>query len=111
MKHRLLSALAAGSLLATCVGFAAHSADEDFCRGYAQAAVHEVEHAMDQHRCRDMMQGARWSTDWRVHFGWCRHVSRDAARAENDARRDALMSCSHHDDWDHHDHDHDHDHD
>ena len=101
MKHRLFCALASGAMLSLSLGFAASAADDDFCHGYAQAAVREVNRAIDHHRCREVMQGARWSTDWHVHYGWCRGVHRDQARSEDDARRQTLAACDPEGDWYH----------
>ncbi len=103
MNYRLLSASMSGAVLALGLSAAAFAADRDFCRDYAHAAVREVSHALESGRCRDQIQGPRWSTDWQVHFRWCLGVSRDQASAENDARRDTLAACHHH-----HDDDHDH---
>ena len=104
MKYRLMGALASGAVLAFALGSVANAADDGFCRAYAQAAVREVNHALEHGRCRDQMQGPRWSTDWRSHFAWCRHVSRDTAAGENEARRETLEACHHHDHDDGDDH-------
>jgi hypothetical protein len=39
------------------------------------------------------MQGARWSSDFRVHYDWCLGASFEAANAERNARTDFLRGC------------------
>ncbi len=110
MSRRWIWASIAGAAL--CVGAvsASSAADSGFCRGYARAAVREVNEALEHRSCREMIagQGDRWSTDWRVHYGWCRGVDRDQAENENDARHETLSQCSlrhEHDEGDYYDHD------
>jgi hypothetical protein len=48
------------------------AAPEGFCRGYAQEAVSQAREAQR----RGCASGsARYSTDYGVHFNWCRQVS------------------------------------
>jgi hypothetical protein len=98
MNKRMIWALAGGAALALGVVAAASAADRDFCRAYAHAAVREVNYGLQFDRCRDMMagQGDRWSTDWRVHYGWCRTVDGDQAASENAARHETLRQCAWH---------------
>ena len=72
------------------------AADRGFCRDYAHAALNQVHGAMSHGRCRrdvDLSQ-TRWSTDYHVHFDWCRGVSPDQANGERDARRNILDHCA-----------------
>jgi hypothetical protein len=109
MSKTLSVALAAACLTFGAYG-AAHAAGDGFCRDYARAAVNQVRGAMAHYRCdwRTDRDPARWSTDWRVHYDWCRGVSRDQASDEREARRNALEHCARGRD---HDHDHDRDRD
>jgi hypothetical protein len=92
MNHRLICALAAGVALG--VASSASAANPEFCSDYARAAVNQVRGAMNNGpRCMNRMQGPRWSSDWRVHFNWCRGVSREQAWSERDARTETLRSC------------------
>src|SRR5579862_7654597 len=97
MSKTLPLALSA-ALLVVAAGAAtsARAADRDFCRDYARAAVNQVRGAMSHGRCRFRAENnpARWSTDFRVHFDWCRGVSRDQAEDERDARRHILDRCA-----------------
>jgi hypothetical protein len=106
MSKLLSAALAAALVLGAAAG-SAKAADREFCRDYARAAVNQTRGAMSHERCewRTERDRARWSTDFRVHFDWCRSVSREQADAERDARRHALERCARGRDW--HDHDRD----
>jgi hypothetical protein len=44
-------------------------------------------------RCAGGMQGARWSTDFAVHYQWCLGASFGATGAERDARTQYLHGC------------------
>ncbi len=90
-KIALLSA-AVTLLAGTTVSFAA---DRDFCRDYATAAVRQADAAREIPRCldRDARESTRWSREFRVHFKWCRNMSRDNATAERDARTRRIREC------------------
>jgi hypothetical protein len=95
MSRKLSLALSAALLAATAAS-SVQAADRDFCRNYARAAVNQVRGAMSHGRCRFRVEDnpTRWSTDFRVHFEWCRDVSRDQADDEREARRRALEHCA-----------------
>jgi len=95
MSKNLMCALACGAVLMLGLPSAASAADAGFCRDYARAALNQVRGAMNHRRCAIQMQGPRWSTDFSVHFVWCRGVSRDQAYAERDARTRTLEDCAH----------------
>jgi hypothetical protein len=72
---------------------AAHAADPGFCRPYAQAALSQVRGGLADPRCAGGLQGARWSTDFAVHYEWCLGASSGAAGEERDARTRYLRGC------------------
>jgi hypothetical protein len=73
---------------------AAHAADPGFCRPYARAALNQVRGGLADPRCAGRLQGARWSTDFAVHYEWCLGVSPAAAGEERDARTQYLSGCN-----------------
>ena len=73
---------------------AARAADPGFCRQYAGAALNQVRGALATPRCGAGLQGARWSTDFSVHYEWCLGASLDAAGAEREARTRYLSACT-----------------
>ena len=100
MSRKLTVVLSAAFLMASSVAVSsAQAAGEDFCRDYARAAVRQVRGADMHRRCdwRVDNNPARWSTDWRAHFDWCRGVTREQADAERDARTRTLERCAHRD--------------
>jgi hypothetical protein len=70
------------------------AADPGFCRPFAKAAIKQVQGALADPRCGAGLQGARWSTDFAVHYEWCLGVSPDAADAESKARTRFLRACT-----------------
>ena len=72
----------------------ARAADPGFCRQFAKAAISQVRGALADPRCGAGVQGARWSTDFAVHFEWCLGASPDAAGAESNARTRFLRACT-----------------
>ena len=72
---------------------AAHAADPAFCKQYTQAALNQVRGALANPRCAGGLQGARWSSDFAVHYEWCLGASFGAAGAERDARTQYLRGC------------------
>jgi hypothetical protein len=72
----------------------ARAADPGFCRQFAKAAISQVRGALADPRCGAGVQGARWSTDFAVHYEWCLGASSDAAAAESHARTRFLRACT-----------------
>jgi hypothetical protein len=72
----------------------ARAADPAFCKQYAQAALKQVRGGLASPACAVGLQGARWSTDFAVHYEWCVGVSPGAAGAERDARTRQLRACA-----------------
>jgi hypothetical protein len=72
---------------------AAQAADPGFCKQYAQAALNQVRGGLANPRCAGGLQGARWSTDFAVHYEWCLGASFGAAGNERDARTRYLRGC------------------
>jgi hypothetical protein len=74
---------------------AAHAADPAFCKQYANAALVQVRGGLSNPACAGGMQGARWSSDFAVHYEWCLGASFGATGTERDARTQFLRSCRH----------------
>jgi hypothetical protein len=72
---------------------AAHAADPGFCKQYTQAALIQVRGGLTNSRCASNLQGARWSTEFSVHYEWCLGASPAAAGAERDERSRFLRAC------------------
>jgi hypothetical protein len=72
----------------------ADAADPGFCRQYTKAALIQVRGGLANSTCAGGMQGARWSTEFSVHYEWCLGASYGAAGAERDARTRYLRACS-----------------
>lgn len=70
----------------------AQAADPGFCREYAAAAVRQVELARSVPAC-NRGTGARWTTDYKVHFDWCLTAPPLAVEAERNARTNWIRSC------------------
>jgi hypothetical protein len=88
-KFRLVCGVAAAWAITIS---AAQAAPEGFCRDYARAAVRQVELARATPAC-DRGNGARWTTDYRVHFDWCMGAAIPAVEAERRARTNWIRSC------------------
>jgi len=72
----------------------AHAADPGFCKQYAQAALNQVRGGLANPACAGGLQGARWSTDFAVHYEWCLGASFGAVGTERDARTRYLRGCT-----------------
>jgi hypothetical protein len=95
MANRLRRAVALTlSMFLSCGLTAAHAADPAFCRPYAKAALIQVRGGLASPACAAGMQGARWSTDFAVHYEWCLGASPDAVGAERDLRTRYLRGCA-----------------
>jgi hypothetical protein len=75
---------------------AAHAADPAFCKQYARAALNQVRGGLANPACAGGLQGARWSSDFAVHYEWCLGASFGAAGGERDARTHYLRGCNGH---------------
>ena len=73
---------------------AARAADPGFCKQYARAALVQVHGALENPRCGAGLQGARWSTEFPVHYEWCLGASLAATGAEREERTKYLRACS-----------------
>jgi hypothetical protein len=94
MSKKLLSLVAGASTLFLATGFtAAHAASPAFCGDYARAAINQVRGGLSLPGCAGRLEGPRWSSDFRVHYGWCLGVTFAAAGAERDARTNFLRAC------------------
>jgi hypothetical protein len=72
----------------------AHAAEPAFCKQYAKAALNQVRGGLTNPACAGGLQGARWSTDFAVHYEWCLGASFGVAGTERDARTHYLRRCS-----------------
>ncbi len=84
----LLSMFVAGGVTA------AYAADPGFCRQYAKASLNQVRGGLANPACAGGLQGARWSSDFAVHYEWCLGASFAAAGTERDARTRLLRACT-----------------
>ena len=71
----------------------ARAADPASCKQYARGALVQVRGGLASPRCGAALQGARWSTDFAVHYEWCLEAEPPAIAAEREARRKALQGC------------------
>jgi len=92
MRGMTAGVIGAGLLLATAAS-TAQAAPPGFCRAYANAALNQVRAALAIPRCRGGMEGARWSSDFRVHYDWCLGASEPAAAGEREARTIHIRRC------------------
>ena len=79
--------------MAVLMPLSSQAADPAFCAGYATAAINQVRGALNNPRCAPGVQGARWSSDYNVHYNWCLGANFAAAGAERDARTAFLRGC------------------
>ena len=93
MEKKLMHAVIIAAGLAALMPVSAHAADPAFCRNYAQAAINQVRGALANPGCAARIQGARWSSDLQLHYGWCLSQPYAAAGAERDARTAFLRGC------------------
>ena len=94
MASRLpLTAALVFSAILISGGTSVRAADPAFCKQYSQAALTQVRGGLANPRCAGGMQGARWSTDFAVHYEWCLGASFGAAGVERDARTQYLRGC------------------
>ena len=94
MAHKLPLAAAFGLSLFLISGLTgARAADPAFCKQYSQAALNQVRVGLGSPRCAPGLQGARWSSDFAVHYQWCLGASFGAAGGERDARTQYLRGC------------------
>ncbi len=82
------------SMVVLCGGTAANAADPGFCRQYAKASLNQVRGGLVNPACAGGLRGARWSSDFAVHYEWCLGASFGAAGAERDARTQLLRRCT-----------------
>jgi hypothetical protein len=71
---------------------AAQAAAPGFCHHYAAAAVRQVEVERSTPACNRGV-GARWTSDYRVHFDWCLGATPAAVEAERATRTNWIRSC------------------
>jgi hypothetical protein len=95
MANRLQSVFAfVATVFFVCGLTPAHAADPGFCKQYAQAALNQVRGGLANPACAGGLQGARWSTDFAIHYEWCLGASFGAAGTERDARTRYLRGCT-----------------
>jgi hypothetical protein len=89
---------AAFFLLLCCVSglTSAYAANPAFCKPYAQAALIQVRGGLSDPACAPRLQGARWSSEFAVHYEWCLGASSAVAGDERDARTRFLRGCTGH---------------
>jgi hypothetical protein len=93
MSIRLPVAIAMASSVVLLSGANAFAADREFCGQYARAAENQVRGGLAKPSCANGMQGARWASDFRVHYDWCLGASFAEIGAERDARTSYLKAC------------------
>lgn len=93
MSNRLKLLAVFGALGASMtIVSAVQAASPGFCHHYAAAAVRQVEFERSTPAC-DRGTGARWTSDYRVHFDWCLGAAPAAVEAERAARTNWIRSC------------------
>ena len=66
------------------------AAKKQACNLYAHMATNH-QHQNQNRRCG--YKGARWSTNWQHHYGWCMKATVAKSSAESKARQNALKAC------------------
>jgi hypothetical protein len=94
MKQNGLRAAWALFVLLAAAPIPVRAADPAFCKQYARAALVQVRGALASPHCGAGLQGARWSTEFAVHYEWCLEASPDAAATERRARMRLLEGCA-----------------
>jgi hypothetical protein len=95
LVNRLPLAVATAlSIFVVLSASAAHAADPGFCKQYTQAALNQVRVGLITPRCARGLQGARWSTEFAIHYEWCLGASLAAAGVERDERTRFLRACN-----------------
>jgi len=86
----------AAATIAVLTSSTVRAADEGFCRDYARVAVEQGHRAERHGRCDRARREnpARWQTDFRRHYDWCRGVHRDNADAQRAERDLTLEHCA-----------------
>lgn len=93
MSVAMKPALTAAALLFIAVPFSgALAVGDGECREYATAAVRQV-YEMHEFAACNRGQGDRWSSNWNVHYQWCRGANFEQIGAERDARTNWIRSC------------------
>ena len=94
MTNGLRPLVASGFAVLLFSGLSAvRAADPAFCRQYSEVALNQVRAGLVEPRCARGMRGARWSSDFAVHYEWCLGVSFGVAGTERDARARYLRVC------------------
>lgn len=94
MTNRLPVKIFLSALLTMTLPTGANAADPGFCRQYARAALNQVRGGLSNPACAGGLQGARWSSEFAVHYEWCLGASFGAAGGEGDARTRYLRRCT-----------------
>ena len=94
MMSRLPWAILTSALLTVTLLGPANAADPEFCRQYARAALVQVRGGLSNSACGGGLQGARWSSDFAVHYEWCLGASLADTGSERDARAKFLKACT-----------------
>jgi hypothetical protein len=96
MLNRLFFFAAVVALPALLPSVVAQAADEPFCKEYAKVAVDQARDAERHERCDGPRHHdpARWQTDFRGHYDWCRGAHREDADAERAERDRTLDRCA-----------------
>jgi hypothetical protein len=89
----LCFAAMAGLAVTTIVSPGARAADPEFCQDYARSAVEQANHAMHRRSCQYLVDGGRFSLDYRNHYNWCLNAHRHEADEERFRRHEALERC------------------
>ncbi len=92
----LCCAAMAGLAIAAIVSPAARAADPEFCQDYAHSAVEQAQHALHRRSCEYLVDGRRFSLDYRNHYNWCLSAHRHEADEEREWRHEALERCEYH---------------
>ncbi len=95
MNIRMLTIAVFGAAVAlTGAVSQASAAPERFCERYAREAVRQNDEARRHRSCEDRLRDpARWQSDFRHHYDWCRGVSEAEANRETEIRARVLREC------------------
>jgi hypothetical protein len=94
MANRLLFTVVLPTLPILILLTEAQAADPAFCRHYAKATLNQVRGGLSDPACGGRLQGARWSSDFAVHYEWCLGTSDAAVSGETKARTRYLRGCT-----------------